>query len=301
MLLSHLLLFVSILTFILGVPANTLAFHTLYIKLRNEPKPIDMLLLNLSIADLVFLAFLPLRMKEAADNMEWNLPYFLCRVSTIFFFSSVYTITLLLTAVSVDRYLAVAFPIKYNVWRRPRYAMMVSVLFWLVSIINMSIIYSLPSMQSDNRTSTVAPEVQKLTNCCDYQYDQRTFVHIVRLELFLVLFVIPFLICCFCHINIVRIILQRPTIPQKYGRKAVGMSVVTLLMFTVCFAPYNISHVVDYVYGRSEGWRGPVLISTTLTVCLDPMMFYFSSEVRQFVRRCLQVLMERLCNRSCFL
>lgn len=300
MLVSHVLLFVSILTFILGVPVNILAFHTLYIKLRNEPKPMDMLLLNLSVADLMFLIILPVKMKEAADNMEWNLPYFLCPLSTIIFYSSFYTITLLMTAVAVERYLAVTFPVQYMVRRRPRYAMMASIFFWLVSSINIGIVHYRSSMHADNGTSTVASEVQKPTNCCDYQYDQRTFVQIVRFELFLVLFLIPFLICCFCYINFIRNIFLRSTVSRKHRRRGVGLTSLTLLMFVVCFAPFNISHVVNYVHGRSEGWRVPALICATLTVCLDLMMFYFSPAMREVVSHYLQVLKEKLCIRCCF-
>ncbi|XP_062386107.1 free fatty acid receptor 2-like, partial [Sardina pilchardus] len=291
-----LLLTVYILTFILGFPANILAFCTLCVKVRRKPSPMDILLLNLTISDLLFLAFLPLKMKEAADDMWWNLPFSLCVVSSFVFFSCIYTSTLFLTAVAVERYLAVAFPIQYKVWRRPRYAVIASVLFWLVSAVNLSITYIVPIMQPDNVTSTVAPGVQNFRKCYDnFENNQLSIIVPVRFELFLVLFLTPFLICCFCYINFIRILSRLPSISRSRRLRAVGLAVVTLLVFTVCFAPYNISHVVGYVHGKSEGWRDLALISATLNACLDPMIFYFSSStVRETISCCLQGLMKKL-------
>ncbi|XP_041932811.1 free fatty acid receptor 2-like [Alosa sapidissima] len=293
---SHLLLCVYILTFILGFPANILAFCTFCVKMRRKPTPMDVLLLNLTISDLIFLTFLPLKIKEAADDMWWNLPSVLCPVSSFFFFSCIYTSTLFLTAVAVERYLAVAFPIQYKVWRRPRYAVIASVLFWLVSGVNLSITYLVPIMHTDNGTSTVAPDVQKPSKCYEnFENDQLSIIVPVRLELFLALFLVPFLICCFCYINLIRILSQLPSITRERRLRAVGLAVVTLLVFTVCFAPYNISHVVGYARGKSEHWRDLALISTTLNACLDPMIFYFSSStVRKAISCCLQGLMKKL-------
>ncbi|XP_076157414.1 free fatty acid receptor 3-like [Alosa pseudoharengus] len=300
MMVSYLLLSVYIFTFILGVPANIFIFRTFCIKLRHEPIPRDVLLLIISISDLVFLTILPLKMKEAADDMEWNMPYVLCPVSNIIFFSGIYTITLLLTVLAVERYVAMTFPFKHTAWHRHRYVVIPSVFFWLVSIANMSIIYIVPIMHSDNVTSTDTPEVpRKPMKCHDYRYEQHTIVKAVHLELFLVLFLIPLLICCFCYINFLRITFQLRNVPRKRRLRAVGLVVVTFLLFAVCFAPYNISHVVGYVHGRGEGWRDVVLISTTLTACLDLMIFYFSSTMRRAVSCCWHGLVEKLPIQHC--
>ncbi|XP_062385499.1 free fatty acid receptor 3-like [Sardina pilchardus] len=300
MMMSHLLLCVYILTFILGFPVNILAFCASCIKLRQEPTPIEVLLLNLSISNLIFLTFLPLKMKEAADGMEWNMPHVLCQVSNIIFFSCVYTITLLLTAVAVERYVAMTFPFKYKAWCRCRYVGIASVFFWLVSVANTSIIYIVPVMRSDNVTGTVAAEDQKPVKCHDYRYEPRAIVKAVRLELFLALFLVPLLICCFCYINFLRVTSQLPNITRERRLRAVGLAVVTFLVFAICFAPYNISHLVGYVYdSRSEGWRDVVLISATLTACLDLMMFYFSSTMRRAVSCCWRDLVEKLPVQRC--
>ncbi|XP_062386108.1 free fatty acid receptor 3-like [Sardina pilchardus] len=296
MMICHLLLCVYILTFILGFPANILAFRTFCIKLRHEPTPMDILLLNLSISDLIFLTFLPLKMKEAADDMEWNMSYFLCKVSNFSFFFCIYISALFLTAVAVERYLAVIFPFQYLAWRRPCYTVIVSVLIWLLTAINMSmasILFPHPDNVTADNASFAAPLVPQ-HRCKEYPHDQQKIIIFWRFELFLVLFLTPFLICCFCYINLIRVLSRLPKITRKHRLRAVGMAVVTLLVFTVCFAPYNISHVVGYVHGKTEGWRDLALMFTTLNACLDPMIFYFSSStVREAISCCLQGLMKK--------
>ncbi|XP_038550547.1 uncharacterized protein LOC119884158 isoform X2 [Micropterus salmoides] len=59
---------------------------------------LDILLLNLTVSDLIFLIILPLKMHEAASGMKWNLPEFLCSITAFTFFSTIYTSSLLLMA-----------------------------------------------------------------------------------------------------------------------------------------------------------------------------------------------------------
>lgn len=282
MLVSQLLLPVYILTFLIGLPANILAFYTFCSKVHHKPAPIDILLLNLTISDLIFLMFLPFKMKEAADDMIWKMPEYLCPLSSFMFFSTIYTSTFFLTGVSIERYLGVAFPIQYAVYRRPRYAVIASVFFWLVGSLNLSIVYIVPFLSSKNGSdfhgpnrSTLQPSETKCYN--NFTQEQLSILLPVRLELFVVLFCIPFLICGFCYINLIQILSRLPHISRRRKLRAIGLALGTLLVFAVCFGPYNASHVVGFIRAESEDWRELALISSTLNACLDPIIFYFSS------------------------
>lgn len=312
MLCAHqLLLAVYIVTFLMGVPANILAFCTFCRKVRRRAAPIDILLLNLTISDLVFLAFLPFKMKEAADGMLWLLPYALCPFTGFLFYATIYNSTLLLTAVSVERYLGVAFPLRYSLCRRPRYAVLATVLFWVVTFLNLSIVYIMPYAQwskgaggdggsngSSNgsvlRAGSV-PVSPPPTCYLDFSPEELNIVLRVRLELFLVLFCVPFLICCFCYVNFILILSRLPNIGRRRRMRAIGLAFGTLTVFTVCFGPYNASHVVGYVRQESEEWRNMALLCSTLNACLDPIIFYFSSAaVRSMLNHCLSNITAKL-------
>lgn len=131
--LSSLVLTVYSITLIAGLPGNLLSLYAFVQKVKQGAKATDMLLLSLNISDLIFLFFLPIGIKEAPD-LEWNISFFLCPLSTYIFLVNIYNSTLLLTDVSVDRYLGVAFAIKYKLKQHPRYAVTISVIIYIYII-----------------------------------------------------------------------------------------------------------------------------------------------------------------------
>ncbi|XP_077447027.1 free fatty acid receptor 2-like [Stigmatopora argus] len=285
-----LLLAVYILTFLAGVPANVLAFRTFCRKVRTRAAPIDVLLLNLTISDLIFLAFLPFKMKEASDHMQWLLPFPLCPLTGFVFYVTIYNSTLLLTAVGVERYLGVVHPFRYALCRRPRYAVVACVLFWAVTSLNLSVVYIMPYAQWGD----IAAEPPS-TCYLNFTESELGIILRVRLELFLVLFCVPFLICCFCYVNFLLVLWRLPNIGRRKRLRAMGLALGTLAVFAVCFVPYNVSHVVGFVRHESEHWRNVALLSSTLNACLDPLIFYFSSAaVRSVLKRCLRNVVAKM-------
>nr|XP_019964450.1 PREDICTED: free fatty acid receptor 3-like [Paralichthys olivaceus] len=296
---SRLLLSVYILTFLMGVPANILAFCTFCRKVHRKATPIDVLLLNLTISDLIFLLFLPFKMKEASDDMAWLLPFPLCPFTGFLFYVTIYTGTLLLTAVSVERYLGVAFPLRYSLCRRPRYAVMASITIWVATSLNLSVVYIIPYVQwnkgadGDNSSSSHSPPPPTCYH--NFTQDELKIILQFRLELFIVLFCIPFFICCFCYANLIHILSHLPNISRRRRLRAIGLALGTLIVFAICFGPYNASHVVGFVHFESQEWRNIALLSSTLNACLDPIIFYFSSAaVRSMLNHCFRNIMAKL-------
>ncbi|KAJ7985321.1 hypothetical protein DPEC_G00350860 [Dallia pectoralis] len=282
----NLMLMVYTITFLIGFPANMVAFFSLIQKMRRRATPNDVLLFSLTTSDLIFLFVLPCKIKEASDLMKWNLPYFLCTLTNSIFYATIYNSTLFLTAISVDRYLGVAFPIMYKLKRRPLYAMVASILIWVITMAHISIVvivqFNAPQMELDSCFQNFTQEHMQI-------------LMPLRLEIFLVLFCVPFFICCFCYINFVWILSQRPNINPKKRLRAIGLSLGTLLVFTVCFAPYNLSHLVGFIQWESPSWRLDALLSSAINATLDPIIFYFSSSaLRGTFKHLLRSLVERV-------
>lgn len=265
------ILTVYVVTFLIGLPANLLAISTFIKKLGDKPNPNDILLFNLTASDLVFLLFLPFKMYEAAAGMQWFLPQALCSIASFFFFTTIYTSSLLLMAIAVDRYLGLAFPIKYRLMRKPLYATAGSILIWLVSIGHCSIVFIIVHMPLPNGT--------KIEPVCYEQFTekQKKILLPVRLEFFVVIYILPLLVSIFCYINCIYILYTRPHIAKVKKQRAIGMALCTLTIFLLCFLPYNMSHLVGFSSNESPRWRYYTLLPSTLNTCLDPFVFYFSS------------------------
>lgn len=310
---TGLCLSVYVLTFVLGFPANILAFYTFCKKVRQKATPIDILLLNLTISDLLFLLFLPFKMQEVMNGMIWNMPYALCPLSGFIFYMTIYNSTFFLTAISVERYLGVAFPIQHSLKRRPVYAIAASVFFWIFSVIQLSIVFITPLIGKDAPTPAAdSPSNSTFQNVTALAHDQpvesdqavcyENFTDAqlrvllpVRLELCIVLFFIPFFISSYCYINFIRILSSLQHINRRKRLRAIGMALGTLVVFALCFGPYNISHIVGFIQWKSPLWRDKALLCSTFNACLDPFIFYFSSSaMRGSVSSVLQGVTKRL-------
>ncbi|KAM4703015.1 free fatty acid receptor 2-like [Rhinophrynus dorsalis] len=280
---------IYIVTILTGFPTNLLALHALIQKLRTKATPNSVLLLNLTISDLAFLAFLPFKVTEILQG-QWKMPSFLCPLSELFYFSTIYSTTLFLTAVSVERYLGVAFPLNYKLYRKPSYAAAVSCFLWICSFAHCSIVYITEYRQDFNSSMRFV--------CYDnFTKMQMEVLLPVRLELGILLFCFPFLITCFCYCSFIRILVSSPHIHREKKQRAIGLVITTLSVFAICFAPYNASHVVGFVLKENVYWRDEALLLSTFNACLDPIIFYFSSTaVQQSCKRCLVKL--GLCNSS---
>uniref|UniRef100_UPI002DDDBD52 Free fatty acid receptor 2 n=1 Tax=Homo sapiens TaxID=9606 RepID=UPI002DDDBD52 len=254
---SSLILMAYIIIFLTGLPANLLALRAFVGRIRQpQPAPVHILLLSLTLADLLLLLLLPFKIIEAASN----LPKVVCALTSFGFYSSIYCSTWLLAGISIERYLGVAFPVQYKLSRRPLYGVIAALVAWVMSFGHCTIVIIVQYLCYENFT--------------DNQLD---VVLPVRLELCLVLFFIPMAVTIFCYWRFVWIMLSQPGAQRR--RRAVGLAVVTLLNFLVCFGPYNVSHLVGYHQRKSPWWRSIAVVFSSLNASLDPLLFYFSSSV----------------------
>uniref|UniRef100_A0A670IIZ6 Free fatty acid receptor 2-like n=1 Tax=Podarcis muralis TaxID=64176 RepID=A0A670IIZ6_PODMU len=264
-----------IITFLTGLPSNLLAGYAFLRKVRQKATPMDVFLLNLTISDLILLLILPFKMAEASSDVPWPLPAFLCPLTNFCFYSSIYSSTLFLTGVSIERYLCIAYPIKFKSERRPTYVIVASLFFWFLACFHCSIIY----------TVQYHPEAQPMSHnstCYEsFSNGQLKILLPVRLQLCILLFFLPFIITLFCYIRVIRILTSLPHIKPQRKKRAVGLAVATLLNFAVCFGPFNISHLVGYIQFWSPEWRVYGFLLSSFNSTLDPVIFYFSSTAIQ--------------------
>ncbi|XP_004636760.1 free fatty acid receptor 3 [Octodon degus] len=268
---NHWLYFsVNLFAFLVGLPLNLMAMVIFVGKLRRRPVAVDVLLLNLTLSDLLLLLFLPFRMVEAASGMRWPLPFIFCPLSGFLFFTTIYLTSLFLAAVSVERLLSVAHPLWYKTRPRLAQAGLVSGICWFLASAHCSVVYVTEfwgnSTQSQGTNGTCYLE---------FREDQLAVLLPVRLEMAVVLFGVPLLITSYCYSRLVWILSHSSS--RRRRRRVVGLVVASLLNFLVCFGPYNMSHLVGYIQGKSPTWRGYVLLLSTLNSCVDPLVYYFSS------------------------
>ncbi|XP_063054537.1 free fatty acid receptor 3-like [Engraulis encrasicolus] len=265
---------VYITTFIFGFPANVVALYAFIRKVRQGATPVDVLLIGLTISDLLFLIFLPFWMKAIVDGMAWRMAHFLCPLSGVIFYGSISNSILFLTAISVERYLAVAYPVKYKLNRKPCHAVVGSAIIWIISMAENSIIFVMQYYDDHDHDHNTTKEE---TCYNDFSEEQLKILLPFRLQKFIFLFCVPLLICSFCYINFIRILSRLPKICPKRRRRAIGLALGTIAICIICFGPYSMSHLVGYATNENPKWSKFAVLTSTFNACLDPFIYYFSS------------------------
>lgn len=120
---------------VVGLLGNGLVIFviTRYTKMKTVT---NMYILNLSIADFMFLMGLPMIMTTLILK-HWVFGFALCKIYYILTCINMFTGAYTLTVMSGDRFLAVCYPVSSMRYRTPRYARIAIGLIWLVSFVIM--------------------------------------------------------------------------------------------------------------------------------------------------------------------
>ncbi|MEQ2216587.1 hypothetical protein XENOCAPTIV_018780, partial [Xenoophorus captivus] len=260
-------------TFLLGLPANLLVFFVYIRKARKHgATPNVVYALNLCLANLAFMAWLPVKVLETLLK-DWMLPAPVCPVYSFFLYCSVYVSCLFITAVTVGRYLSIAFPIIYKRYRRARLSCFICAMLWALVIVHLGV-----GLVAEGGAYFVG--VQDDVSAC-YNYFNATQLKVLlplRLEMAIVLFILPLVVTCFCTLRCVTLV-WRSNLPPLGKRRVLAVALSTLAVFVICYAPYNASHIVGFVQQENVKWRATAMLTSSCNVFLEPVVMLMLSPV----------------------
>lgn len=118
---------------ILGLAGNSLVIIAI-LKLDKMSSSTTVYIFNLALADGLFMVGLPF---TASQNIQkyWMFGEVACKVVMVLDGINQFTSVFCLTVMSVDRYMALADPLRFTHWRTPRCAKIVSALLWFLSLL----------------------------------------------------------------------------------------------------------------------------------------------------------------------
>ncbi|XP_054613748.1 proteinase-activated receptor 1-like [Dunckerocampus dactyliophorus] len=267
---------------LVSVPINICAVLAFTRRIRPK-KPAAVYMLNLACADLIFASLLPFKVAYHFGGNNWMFGEVMCRVLTAAFYWNMYCSVLLIACISVDRLLAVVYPIDSLTWRRPRIAMAACVTMWILSLAA-----SVPLVISEQ---TVHLKELNITTCHDVQSVDQL---IGRYKAFFItlcctLFVVPLLVTVVSYARVIWSLSAVPRgVPARSRRKsrAVVMALTVLVIFLLCFAPTNCLLLFHYVQLHRRVQDAPedsyaaylvFLCLGSLNCLLDPLLYFFGS------------------------
>ncbi|KAK7131496.1 hypothetical protein R3I94_016577 [Phoxinus phoxinus] len=282
-----------ILVILISLPLNALALVTFTCRIRVK-KPSVIYMSNLACVDLLFTLLMPLKIHYQLNASDWVFGEAACRVLTAAYYCNMYCSILLMMCMSVDRLLAVAYPIASLTWRSARKATCVCVLVWLLALAGTVPLLSI----------TQAVKIKDVgVTCHDVLYQTEKYVYLFSI-LSCVYFFLPLVVTLVSYSTIIYVLSAKSeslaTSSSSHNRRRAVIMVITVLMeFVVCFAPTNgilLYHCVRLATGGNRGEGDSSYAVYLLAVCfgsasvfLDPLLYYYgSSQCRQQIRSVLR-------------
>ncbi|XP_008833402.1 C-C chemokine receptor type 7 [Nannospalax galili] len=215
----------SVICFV-GLMGNGLVVLT-YIYFKRLKTMTDTYLLNLAVADILFLLILPFWAYSAAKS--WIFGISLCKcifgIYKISFFSGM----LLLLCISIDRYVAIVQAVSAH--RHRARVLLISKLS-CVGIWMLALFLSIPELLYSGLQKSNSEEAWR----CSLITDHVEALITIQVAQMVIGFLMPLLTMSFCYLVIIRTLLQA----RNFGRnKAIKVIIAVVVVFIVFQLPYN--------------------------------------------------------------
>ncbi|KAM4879713.1 proteinase-activated receptor 1 [Sylvia borin] len=270
------------LVLVLSLPLNITAILVFLKKMKIE-KPAVIYMLNLALADVLFVSVLPFKIVYHFSGNNWVFGPQMCRFITAAFFCNMYCSIMLMTSISFDRFLAVVYPVQSLGWRTLPRASLVCFIIWLVAISGV-----IPFLL---REQTMEIPRLNITTCHDVLRESE--LHGYYLHFFSVFssvfFIVPFIISTVCYVCIIRC-LSSSTMVAKQNKKtrALLLCVAVFSVFVICFGPTNVLLLIHYIHFSYDNSLEYLYFAYLLCVsissiscCIDPFIYYYASSQYQ--------------------
>ncbi|XP_074051162.1 C-C chemokine receptor type 9 [Macrotis lagotis] len=264
--------------FVVGALGNSLVI-TMYWYHTRVKTMTDVFLLNLAIADLLFLLTLPFWAIEASSRWEFGTN--MCKVVNATYKINFYSCMLLIMCISIDRYIVIAQAMKAHRWRQKSllYSKMVCVAIW-VTAITLCIpeyLYSQSKVQDEITICTMV-----------YPSNDSTKLKSSLLMLKVILgFFLPLIVMASCYAIVIHTLMQAK---KSSKHKALKVTISVLTVFVLSQFPYNIILLVQtidaykvFISDCDISTHIDICFQVTQTIaffhsCLNPVLYVFVGE-----------------------
>lgn len=254
-----------------GVSGNVLVLVFLTLK-RKCWSTSDIFILHLGLSDVLLLITLPFWAAQVAQPLGWCCGLFWCRINGAFFNISFYSGALLLTCIAAERYLSIIRSMQLFTQKTPRLAHIACVLIWLASVL-LSIPDFVSLMYIENRNDYG----DKVCACIANVYRSRWLVPSRSIHHLVYLLPVVALIVFFYYI----LTKMQESTKACQKLRTVLLILALVVVFYLCWSPYNITLIVDTWKGHSKAHATPERTALLATLalacvhaCLRPLVYF---------------------------
>ncbi|KAM6951042.1 galanin receptor 2a [Aplochiton taeniatus] len=221
------------LIFLVGTVGNSLVL-TVLLRNRQTNTTTNLFILNLGVADLCFIVFCVPFQATIYTMDEWVFGPFVCKAVHFIIYFTMYASIFTLAAVSLDRYLAIRYPLRSREMRTPRNALASICLVW-----SLSLIFSGPYLsyyrQIDLDGTLVCIPV--------WEFKQRRMMDVCT---FIFGYLIPVLVLSLTYARTIRYLwttvdpMKDMSESRRAKRKVTKMIIIVAVLFCLCWLPHHL-------------------------------------------------------------
>ncbi|XP_046697193.1 chemerin-like receptor 1 [Silurus meridionalis] len=263
---------VNVIIMLLGITGNGLVIWIAGFKMKKTVNTVWYL--SLAVSDFLFCVFLPFNITYMVKS-KWSFGLFMCKLTSFILCLKMFSSILLLVIISLDRCVAVMFPVWAQNKRTIRLAWVMVLAAWIVSAMLSSPAAHFRDLHTTNHRHSE-------TICYyNYAYDEQHIA--VVLCRFIFGFAIPLLVIIICYAFIIQKLKYNQT-----GRSNKPFKVMTALIaaFFICWLPYHIFNLLEINIKNNIIQIGQQF-GTTLASAnsfMNPFLYAFMG--KDFKRKC---------------
>ncbi|XP_062943666.1 lysophosphatidic acid receptor 5 [Cynocephalus volans] len=267
-----------------GLPLNALALWVFLRALRVH-SVVSVYMCNLAASDLLFTLSLPVRISYYALH-HWPFPDLLCQTAGAIFQMNMYGSCIFLTLINVDRYAAIVHPLRLRHLRRRRVARLLCLGVWALILV-----CAVPAARV-HRPSACSHRGLEVRLCFESFGDQLWKGRLLPLVLLAEAlgFLLPLVAVLYSSGRVFWTLARPDASRTQRRRKTVRLLLANLVIFLLCFVPYNATlavygllrgHLLVASHAARDRVRQVLMVLVLLAganCVLDPLVYYFSAE-----------------------
>uniref|UniRef100_A0A8C6IZU5 Uncharacterized protein n=1 Tax=Melopsittacus undulatus TaxID=13146 RepID=A0A8C6IZU5_MELUD len=265
--------------FLVGITMNGLAMWVFF-KISSKSNFI-IFLKNTVISDFLMILTFPFKILSDAKLVSWVLRGFVCQVTQVVFYFTMYISILFLGLITIDRYQKAASPFRTSTSRSLLGAKILSTAIWISMFA-----LSLPNMILTNKKQTP----KNVKKCALLKSEFGLVWHEIVNYICQLIFWINLAVIVVCYILISKELYKsykRTRSTGKASKKTVNLKVfIIITVFFICFVPFHFTRI-PYTLSQTRDvfecsaqntlfyLKESTLWLTSLNACLDPFIYFF--------------------------